>query len=272
MPIIFKAKTDNAYQIKIMAELLSQNIKTGCFEIDEKGIFLSMMDHHRRVLVDLQLHSENFSVFKFKHPGRLYVGLNLNHFHKMLKSIKKKDSIQLFIDDESPSDLGIKVIPKENNRITTSFVKIQNIQNIVIDMPSGYNKPIIVSSSEIQKLLKDMSNIGTTIRVISKNSKIQFECDAGGVLKRNVQFGEAEDPDDVHDTPDANEFDQEFSTEQLCRISKMAGFSSNMQIYVGHPILFKSNIGSLGKISIYVKSKEQIERESCNINTDYDSE
>jgi hypothetical protein len=29
---------------------------------------------------------------------KIYMGINLNHFHKMLKSIKKKDSIVLFID------------------------------------------------------------------------------------------------------------------------------------------------------------------------------
>ena len=38
MPIIFKAKTNSAYTIKILAELLQNNIKTACFEVDENGI------------------------------------------------------------------------------------------------------------------------------------------------------------------------------------------------------------------------------------------
>ena len=132
MTIIFKCKSNEAYCLKILAELLTNNIKTGCFEIDETGISLCMMDHHRRVLIDLKLYSENFSVYKFK-SKKMYLGINLNHFHKMLKSIKKKDSIQLYIDDASPTDLAIRVIPKENNRITTSYVKIQSIQNLIID-------------------------------------------------------------------------------------------------------------------------------------------
>ena len=38
----------------------------------------------------------------------------------------------------------------------------------------------------------------------------------------------------------------------------MAGLSSNIQIYPnkGKPLLFRSAIGSLGKISIYIKSKD----------------
>lgn len=273
MTIIFKCKSHEAYCLKILAELLTNNIKTGCFEIDETGISLCMMDHHRRILIDLKLKAENFSVYKFK-TNKMYLGINLNHFHKMLKSIKKKDSIQLYIDSENPTDLAIKVIPKENNRITTSYVKIQSIQNLIIEPPTGYDKPVIVSSSEYQKMCKDMGNIGNTMIVTAKNFHIEFNCDAGGILKRTVQFGEIDDSDDENDEDiESNqEYRQEFVTEQLCRITKMAGLGSNIQIFPGQPLLFRSNVGSLGKISIYIKSKEQLNNETCTVESDYESD
>lgn len=157
MTIIFKAKTNSAYTIKILAELLQNNIKTACFEIDESGIKLCMMNHNRTILIHLFLESENFTLYKYKQKDKLYLGINLNHLHRMLKSVKKKDSLCLFIEQENPTDLGIKVIPKENNRITTSFIKIQSIQTIDTSIPDGYGKPIIVPSAEYQKLAKDMS-------------------------------------------------------------------------------------------------------------------
>ena len=64
MPIIFKCKTGEAYQIKVLAELLTNNLKTGCFEINEDGISLRMFDNPRKTLVDLNLIAENFSLFK----------------------------------------------------------------------------------------------------------------------------------------------------------------------------------------------------------------
>ena len=100
MVVIFKAKTHCAYTIKIFAELLQNNIKTACFEIDETGIKLCMMDHHRTVLIQVDLESEKFILYKFKAKEKQFLGVNLNHFHKMLKSIKKKDSMQLFINDD----------------------------------------------------------------------------------------------------------------------------------------------------------------------------
>jgi DNA polymerase III sliding clamp (beta) subunit (PCNA family) len=136
MTIIFKAKTPEAYVIKITAELLSSILKDACFIIDNEGITLTMMDNHRTILVSLCLQAKNFSLYKFN-SKKLYVGITLNHFHKMLKSIKKKDQLELFIDDINSNELGIKVTPKDQSRVTTSFITIKNIQNIEIDMPKN---------------------------------------------------------------------------------------------------------------------------------------
>lgn len=259
MTVIFKAKTHCAYTIKILAELLQNNIKTACFEVDENGIKLCMMDHHMTILIKIDLESENFLVYKFKSKRKLFLGINLNHFHKMLKSIKKKDSVQLFINDDNPNELGIKVIPKENNRISTSFIKIQLIQTLEIDVPTGYNKPVIVASSEYQKMIKDMSHLGNVINVMSKNFHIKFKCNAGDIMKRDVEFGEINNSDDEdEDLENIEEYNEMFDTEQLTRISKISGLGTNIQIFPkkGLPLLFKSSVGSLGKISIYIKSKK----------------
>jgi proliferating cell nuclear antigen PCNA len=264
MPIIFKCKTGEAYQIKVLAELLSNNLKNGCFDVSEEGIGLRMFDTPRHTLVDLNLHSENFSLYKFKNEDKFCLGLNLNHFHKMLKSIKKKDSLQLFINSDYPNELGIKNIPKENTRVTTSGIKIQNIQNVNADIPIGYGKPVIVPSPDFQKMCKELSSIGSTnIRVEACAYHIDFIADADDILKRRVCLGENEDDDDDKDYPNTV-YNAIFTTDQFSRINKIAGLSSTMQIFPGNselPLLFRSNVGSLGKISVYIKSKELIDKE-----------
>ena len=273
MPVLFKCKTGEAYYIKVLAELLTNNLKTGCFEVSEKSISLRMFDDHRKTMVDLELLAENFSVYKYKLENNFCLGLNLNHFHKMLKSIKKKDSLQLFIDSDNTTELGIKTIPKENTRITTSGIKIQTIQNLDIDIPEGYGKPVIVLSSEFQKMCKDLSSIGSTnITVVAKNFHIEFIADADGILKRKVVFGENDDSSDEDENDDSNpEYTATFATDQLSRITKLAGLSGNMQIFPASgnlPLLFRSNIGSLGKIAIFIKSKELLANEASTFLSD----
>jgi DNA polymerase III sliding clamp (beta) subunit (PCNA family) len=218
------------------------------------------------------MEADNFSVFKFKADEKLTLGINLTHFHKMLKSVKKRDSIQLFIDDASPTDLGIKVIPKENNRVTTSYIKIQNLQNIDIDLPEGYGKPVIVPSGEFQKMCKGLTHISNVTRITSKGFLIRFSSDADGVMKRYTEFGETEDSDSESDdvSEDKAEYSEDFDTEQLTKITKLAGLSSKMQIYPkkGNPLLFRTAIGTLGKISVYIKSKSQQEMESHAVESD----
>ncbi len=265
MTILFKAKTKEAYRIKILAEILANNIKTGCYVINDSGIFLCMMDSHRTILIDLKLNADDFTIYKFN-TKQMHIGINLNHFHKMLRSIKKKDSIELFIDDSAPTDLGIKVIPKENNRVSLSSIKIQSVQNLEIDIPTGYTRPISVSSSDFQKCIKEMSSIGSVIKVTASKFKITFSCNAGNILKKSVSFGEEDDEDDEDtETSDSKiEFEQDFITEQLSRITKLSGLNANIQIYPGKPLKFNTTINDLGEIDIYIKSKQQIELENHN--------
>lgn len=266
MTLIFRAKSNEAYVLKILAELLANNIKTGCFEIDNNGISLCMMDHHRKILINLFLKAEGFSLYKFD-SKKMFLGINLNHFHKMLKATKKKDSIELFIESENPNDLCIKVTPKENSRTTTSTIKIQTIQNLDIDIPKGYSKPIIISSSEYQKMIKELGNIGNIIKIAAKKYSINFSCNAGGVYKRTVSFGEDNEDEDENEPVIYN---QEFNTDILSRITKIAGLSNTIQIYSGTPIFFKSNVGTIGSIEIYIKSKEQLDNESHAIDSESD--
>jgi proliferating cell nuclear antigen PCNA len=277
--LLFKVKTQDAYTIKICVELLQHNIKTGCFVVDNDGIRLCMFDHNRKVLINLELERENFIMYKFKAATKMILGINLKHFHQMLKSIKKKDSMVLFINSDEPTDLGIKVIPKENNRKTTSFIKIQNIQSLDIMIPTGYDGHVIVPSSEFQKICKDFSSISPVIEIASdRNFYVNFSCAAKGIMNRVVEFGEYDDSDDEDDDDEKKkEFESychAFNTEQLNKITKISGLSSNMHVFVKKnlPLLIRAQIGQLGKIAIYIKSISQLEHESCEVDEDEDEE
>ena len=276
MPTIFKCKTAEAYQIKVLAELLTNNLKTGCFEINEDGISLRMFDNPRKTLVDLNLIAENFSLFKFNNDNtKISVGLNLNFFFRLTKSVKKKDSIQLFINSEDSTELGITTIPKENTRVTTSCIKILNIQNLDAELPTGYGKPVIVSSADFQKMCKELSSIGSTnICVESLGNCIDFIADADDILKRTVRLGES-DEDDKKQSKDHKLYQATFTTDQFTRINKIAGLSTTLQIFPGTenlPLLFRSNVGSLGKISVYIKSKEIVDKEMDDSDSEISSD
>lgn len=262
MTNIFQCKTGEGHIIKILSELQQNIIKNGCYIINDEGIHQRIIDNNKRILIDLHLNASKFTMFKNRTKS-LSLGLNQCHFYKMLKSIKKKDSISLFIDEERPNDLGIEIVPKEKNRVTVSHIKIQYIQSLDIDLPEGYTNSVIIPSNEFQKMIKDMNNIGSTIIISSKNHVIKFKCESESVYSRFVEFGEKDE--DVTES-----CEQVFDIDILTRISKISGLNSVMQVYQkkGLPLLIRSSVGNIGSISLYIKSKDLIEAEELEHNSD----
>lgn len=262
MSVLFKARTNEGYVIKVLSELLQNNIKTGCFEINKQGMFFRMVDTHKSLCVDITLHGENFVYYNLNSDTKIFIGINLMHLRKILKPIKKKDSIEFIKDSENGDTLCIKIIPKEGGKITTSNITIQNIQNIDIDIPTGYVNYVSIPSSDYQKMCKDMDSISQNVEIKTTKNTIQFTVDMSCLYSRSVMFGEGEDTDEPL------LYRQHFGSSQLNNLGRISGLGTTtgnvIQIYTKHnfPMLLRTNVGTLGKINIFIKSKEQIEKEN----------
>ena len=262
MTIIFKAKTNEGYTIKVLAELLQNIVRTACLVVSHDGITIRMMDSHRYILFDIDLKNTNFNIYELSISDSLYVGINLGHFYKMLKSIKKKDALMFTINDNEMSKLVLTVFPKENNRISESDICIQTIQHISVPLPTGYTNPVIIPSGDYQRTLKDMNNIGNTLTITMKKYSLTITTSAPGIYGKSVLFGELDD-----DTPE--HYCETFDMDQFIRILKISGLCKNLQMYSGSkslPLMIVSNIGQLGTISIYIKSQEQIRIDNISDN------
>lgn len=252
MTIIFKAKTNEGYTLKVLSELLQNNVRIACLEISSKGISMRMMDSHRYILIDIVLENIYFNIYDLA-VDNMYIGVNLVHLYKMIKSVKKKDSVMLTIDDAKPDDLTVTIYPKENNRIIRTDIRIQTIQHISIPLPLNYQNPIIIPSSDYQRTLKDMNNIAKNLTISMKRHSLKISCSAD-IYSKEALFGELVDDSDEY-------YQDTFDIDKFIRILKISGLSNHMQIYSGdksRPLLVVSNVGQLGKISLYIKSQSQI--------------
>jgi hypothetical protein len=264
--MILKVKTKEGYAFKVLSEFLQCSLQDVCFVFNQNGIFLMGIDksEYSTELIDLKLLKENFISYTCV-PSSINVGVNPEHFYKMLKSIKKKDSLVLFIDESRPLDLGIKIQQNGESNPSVSYVKITTISPICSDIPEGYDFPIRTTPKEFQKL-KTLNKISKTITLSSYKRRIMFSCDKEGVYARSVPLGEEEDDSDDEIVQQDDKFEQKFRTEQIIKLIKMAGMSSIIPIYAKKnlPLKITMNIGTLGNITIYIKSAELIDDEKEN--------
>lgn len=264
MSYIFHVKTKEGFMLKLISEYLSNTIKYPSFRVDSTGIYLRSVDSENVVLIDLKLPSTSFPKFKCSKP--IVFGINSTHFYRLLKNIKKKDSISLFIRDNRELELGISVEQNdENNDKVTTYINISYVQAEDIDLPDGYKDPVIVTAKNFQKL-KTLHSIGSDIKLSIIKNCIKFFVNGKGLFTREVVMGDDEDDEDDRDSKRVNTYEQTFVTHLITQLTKLASQRSNSTIQVLYsddlPLLLKIKTGDLGEMSVYIKSKELIELEN----------
>lgn len=251
----FTIKTNEAYTIKTTIEVLQSILSDVCFNFNEDGIFLKSVD--KRVpytyIIDLQWNRDRFQEFKINDSQM--IGINLQHFFKMIKSIKKKESVSLSVSPDKSNSLSICNYTDLLNPDFSS-VKIQQIQMIDMDTPSGYGYPSVINTAKFGKLCKDINSISKTITVTSRGRYICFSCEMVGLYNKEFPFGEID--------PESNdeEFCEEFNTKSFMQLTKISGLHQKMRIYAnpGLPLKISVDTGSLGTLDIYIKSKSQVNK------------
>ena len=262
---LFKAHTVEAYIIKSLSEVLQNTLTDVCFTFNEKGVELLTVDNKTppHLLVHLVLNGESFD--EYFCPKPLNIGVNLQHLHKMLKSIKKKDKIMLFINKNSSASLGITTIPSDSQSPVTSYIKIQKLSQVATEVPNSYSHPIHIPTGTYQKLCKDMQGISNQIQVYAKGTFLKFSCKVDGLYTREVPFGT------LDEESEDDEYQDEFHTKSLSQLIKVSGLNSRMQVYIPSskstieiPSKLSINTGQLGKLDIYIKSISQINSDTAS--------
>jgi len=256
--VLFKAKTSEAYTFKVLAELLQNTFKECCLICKPSGIYLIGVDTKYKngsKLIYLNLLKEKFSIYKLI-PNEFKIGLNLIHFYKMLKTIKRKDTLTLSVEDDDPNKLIITIEQVGEKNPTVKHINLTKIQPMEVNPPDEklYPDPIIVTSKQFQKL-KDLNKMSKYMNITVDNRIITFYCDKDNIYSSTVVFGEQDE-----DNEDSEIYTQMFLTEEIIQLIKVAGLSQTIQIYFinGLPLKINLNVGSLGNLTIFIKSQEEL--------------
>ena len=252
---MFLAKTSSAFTIKTLGEVLQNILTDVCFEFSSQGIKLITMDNKEpsQLMIHLNLHHNRFEKY---HCDDVYnIGINLQHFHKLLKSIKKKDEITLFIDPKHPDIL--KICTETDKQKSLDNIKIQKLEKLDIETVQGYDKhPHIIFTSGFQKLCKNITGINSKeVKVYTKGNYICFSAEFEGFYKREIPFGEYDE------WSEEEEYQDVFYSKSISQLTKITGLHQKMSIYTKTdlPLKFSVDVGDLGRLDIFIKSKTQLE-------------
>jgi len=198
---MFYAEAVKGYIIKVMIDALySGGISRGIFVLNQTGISLKQEDSLSTILYDVNIPSSE--LLNYRCTKKTVISVNLKHLQVQLKSVKKKDSVTMYIDEKVPGKLNIIIRldgAKGSQRFETKGIAFQTETDYkIIDPFDGeYGAPMIIGSSDFQKI-KQMTAMSKIIYVVmQKSNYLFFNCDSGVVMDSGLGFGELYDEEET---------------------------------------------------------------------------
>jgi proliferating cell nuclear antigen PCNA len=252
---MFYCKTREGYVFKVLFELLKNCVKSSSIKITKDGISITSIDTKKQLLLIIQMNRHNFNIFRA--TSVFNISVNLTSFYNMLKTIKKKDGICLYIDTQSPNKLHIIKDDLDQSERCANKIQIMKTQDVEYENPDDYKEPIIINAKKLQNTLKEISTTkGRITEITSDGSSIRFFCDNGSIMTADKTHGDVE-------IKAEQTYQETFDSAMLAKLQKILGLTQNVKVYTSEscPIKFDMNIGSLGTIMIFMKSREIVEAE-----------
>ena len=170
----FHLWTSKTAPIKYLTELLKDLLTEGNLECNADGIKLLSIDSGRTVLIHMKLSKDGFEDYKCEQP--VILGINLEHFFKIIKNMENTDVLRLFVMKDNVNRLGIERYNKEENLNNTIYQSLIDIPITQRDIPSPtFNSVIIISSVRFQKICREISQFSEKIEIMVANNQLIFK-------------------------------------------------------------------------------------------------
>jgi len=128
----FKCKTLEGHILKYVVEVLQNNFKVIYFDVDANGMNVRNIDDNQNIMLDVTLDGSRFVSFQCK--SKITIGVHIDHMFKIIKTIKKQDSVTLIVLEDEPGMLRID-IERDSVCFCTSKLPLQTVQLRNIDLP-----------------------------------------------------------------------------------------------------------------------------------------
>jgi len=159
--IVFDGAKDFADLIATASNLIDE----AAFKFTEEGISMRAMDPSRVVLIDLNLPESIFS--KYEVVEEETVGVNMDHFKKILKRGKNKDTLILRKGDDNFLEVTF-----EGTARRTFKLPLIEVETLELDLPElPFTATVVVLGDVLKEAVKDASLVSDAIKFMATENE-----------------------------------------------------------------------------------------------------
>tara|TARA_B100001287_G_C22575006_1_gene478156 strand:+ start:70 stop:861 length:792 start_codon:yes stop_codon:yes gene_type:complete len=248
---LINIKTVQTGAFRILVEALKEILTDTNIIFDDSGIKLIATDNSHIVLIHMKLLADKFEHFFC--DKRITIGLNMNNLYKLIKTMSNNDILTLFIEKEFPNKLGIKINNMEKNSQTIFKLNLLDISDEEINIPPAvFETELTLPSSDFQKLIRDMTNIGENIEIKSIGNTLLLSCE-GDFANQETILSETQNGLNFSMTSKPElPIQGIFSLKYLILFTKCTNLCNLIHMYIknDYPLIIKYDIANLGEIKL----------------------
>eukprot|EP00834_Sanchytrium_tribonematis_P002181 NODE_62_length_26495_cov_0.832853.p13 type:complete len:261 gc:universal NODE_62_length_26495_cov_0.832853:26179-25397(-) len=255
---MLEARFAKGGEFKKIFEAIREIVNEGNFDCSQSGIAMQAMDSSHVALVALMLRAEGFEPFRCDQPMSL--GMSFVTLTKILKCASNDDSITMFSESDKTDKLGLIFEDTKNDKVSEYEVKLITLDSEHLSIPDQkFQAQVSMSSSEFQKIIRDLGSLGETIYVDVDKGAITFRTsgsDGSGTIKLKPPSELDEDASPLDIDLDAP-VSLGFSTKYLANVTKATPLSNTVKLSLmdGSPMLVEYVMEDVGYIRFYLAPK-----------------
>jgi proliferating cell nuclear antigen len=257
---ILIAQTSQVPNFKTLIAALKDILLETNMTFRPNGISVINMDKSHTILAHLFLDANKFQRYEC-HREKIIIGLNVLHLFRLIGDINHEDTLTICIDNEDYSDgivthLTLKFENKQSNKCKKQRLRLIEPEQEELTYPSvNFSSIINLSSTDFQKIIRDLSCISDKVEIKTVGSELIFNCTgqfANSEISRYEKEGEMKSI--VNNS--SKIIQGVFSLKNLSYFIKCTNLCPQVEIYLENdlPLVVKYNVSDLGEIKLCVSS------------------
>ena len=248
---IMELRTIQSAAFRILIEALKEILTDTNLLFDDSGIKLITTDSTKTVLIHMKLEEDKFELYKCEEP--ITCGISMLNLYKIIKTISKQDTLTLYIKRNNTNKLGIIINNDEKKSQTKYELNLLDISEEPLNpTPVEFDSEISFPSTDFQKIIRDMINIGTNIEIKSVGKSLMLSCEGDFANQETILHSTTDGLKFISSNSEDKPVQGIFSLKYLLLFTKCTNMCNQILLYIknDYPLIIQYSVASLGFIKL----------------------
>jgi proliferating cell nuclear antigen len=151
------------------------------------GMRILTTDSSKALMIHVKLNAKKFNKFECK-KKLITIGVNLTQLYKIIRSIDRDVTLQMYVNNDDKHNLVISVIDNENNSVSISKLKLLDTNKKETKIPDiAFEAGIKFKTEIFHKVCREFQQLSEHVEIRCTKDVVAFAC-KGDSIETHKQF------------------------------------------------------------------------------------